>query len=110
MVWKKDKIGKGCYSRENGEILVIGTKGAFPRPLPQNLVPMVREAPRRRHAEKPEMYYEMLEKYYPGYAKVELFCRSVREGWAAWGNEIIPVGLGTSQAQAQDTQQQQEAA
>ena len=43
--------------------------------------------PRGRHSEKPVQAYEIIEAMFPDLPKLELFCRSPRQGWAAWGNE-----------------------
>jgi N6-adenosine-specific RNA methylase IME4 len=45
------------------------------------------EAPRRKHSAKPEKVYDLIEQMYPGLSYIELFCRSPREGWDAWGNQ-----------------------
>ena len=48
---------------------------------------VMREAS-RRHSQKPECAYEMLESMFPDAAKLELFARAERQGWDAWGNEV----------------------
>ena len=45
------------------------------------------EAPRGRHSEKPETFYELIEDYYPNIPKIELNARGLRAGWDAWGFE-----------------------
>ena len=42
----------------------------------------------RRHSQKPECAYQILELLFPQAEKLELFARSHRSGWDAWGNEI----------------------
>jgi N6-adenosine-specific RNA methylase IME4 len=42
----------------------------------------------RRHSQKPEAAYRMIENFYPNENKLELFARSKRIGWDCWGNEI----------------------
>lgn len=42
----------------------------------------------RRHSQKPECAYRMLEEMFPGAEKLELFARAERPGWDAWGNEV----------------------
>lgn len=87
MVWVKDKIGMGYYARQRHELLLIGTRGNLPTPLPSNRPDSVITAPRGKHSEKPVEAYELIEKMYPEYRKIELFSRSVREGWHGWGNQ-----------------------
>jgi len=103
MVWVKDDCGKGCYSRENAELLIIATKGALPRPLPEHLEATAVFAPREEHAKKPEKFYEIIETYYCEYRRVELFSRCPRPGWGCWGNEVIPVGEEELQKQDEET-------
>jgi ParB-like chromosome segregation protein Spo0J len=38
-------------------------------------------------ARKPVEAYEMIERMYPDLPRIELFSRSPREGWVAWGNQ-----------------------
>ena len=87
MVWVKDRIGMGYWARSQHELLLIGTRGNFPAPSKAKCVSSIIEAPRRKHSEKPVQCAELLETLYPDMAKIELFCRSPREGWAVWGYE-----------------------
>jgi N6-adenosine-specific RNA methylase IME4 len=41
-----------------------------------------------KHSKKPMCAYELIEKLYPNYKKIELFARNKREGWDAWGNGV----------------------
>ena len=41
----------------------------------------------KRHSEKPDAAYELVESVSPG-PRLELFARRVRNGWATWGNEV----------------------
>ena len=55
-----------------------------------------REAPRkgptrREHSRKPDEFYERVERLYSG-PFLNLFARSERPGWAAWGNEVGKFG------------------
>lgn len=54
-------------------------RGAFPT--------VMREAS-RRHSQKPECAYEMIESMFPDAKKLELFARETRHGWDCWGNEV----------------------
>ena len=87
MVWVKDKIGMGYWARSQHELLLIGTRGNFSPPSNAKRVSSIIEAPRRKHSEKPLQFAELLESLYPDMAKIELFCRSPREGWTVWGYE-----------------------
>ncbi len=87
MVWVKDKIGMGYHARNRHEILLIAKRGALPPPSPSNRPDSVVEAPRTAHSAKPSDFYTIIERMYPGLPKVELFSRSPRQGWDAWGFE-----------------------
>jgi N6-adenosine-specific RNA methylase IME4 len=87
MVWVKDKIGMGYYTRQRHELLLIGRRGDYPVPEPGVRPDSVIEAPRGRHSEKPSLVYDLVEAMYPAASKLEMFARRQRPGWTAWGNE-----------------------
>lgn len=87
MAWVKDKIGMGYYVRNKHELLLIARRGALPVPLPSARPSSVVEAPRNAHSAKPHEFYDLIEQMYPDHPKVELFCRTPRKGWTAWGNQ-----------------------
>lgn len=87
MVWVKDRIGMGYHARNRHEILLIAKRGQLAPPDPSNRPDSVLEAPRLEHSAKPHDYYDLIERMYPGLPKIELFSRSPRAGWAAWGNQ-----------------------
>jgi N6-adenosine-specific RNA methylase IME4 len=88
-VWVKDKIGIGCYARNQHELLLVAKRGKIPLPPPETRVSSVIEAPRGAHSEKPHVVYDIIEAHYPTLAKIELFARNLRDGWVPWGNEIV---------------------
>lgn len=59
-----------------------------PIPLGDEGVPNVILAPRRAHSQKPEEVRDFIDRLYPAASKLELFARSERPGWDAWGNEV----------------------
>lgn len=87
MVWVKDKIGMGYHARNKHEILLIAKRGQLAPPEPVNRPASVVESPRQKHSAKPAEFYDLIERMYPALPKIELFSRSPREGWTAWGNE-----------------------
>jgi N6-adenosine-specific RNA methylase IME4 len=101
MVWDKQSIGMGIYVRQQHELLVIASHGAPITATPSTLPASVFSIPRGKHSEKPKIVYEFIERMYPGLPKIELFARSRRAGWDAWGNEVesdedlstVPVSL-----------------
>lgn len=87
MVWDKQKIGMGYHARNQHEILLICKRGEIPPPQAGTQPSSIYSEPRGRHSAKPQFFYEMIEAAYPGLAKIELFCRSPRDGWSVWGNQ-----------------------
>lgn len=92
MVWVKDKIGMGYYARQQHELLLIAKRGQPLLPAPANRPPSVFYGERGEHSAKPERAYELIEAMYPEYERadefsdfVELFARTKRAGWDAWG-------------------------
>lgn len=87
IVWVKDKIGMGYHARSQHEILLICKRGSIPPPAVADRVSSVVFADRSAHSAKPAAFYELIESFYPSLPKIELFCRSPRDGWAVWGNQ-----------------------
>lgn len=88
LVWVKDRIGMGYWARQRHELLLIAKRGQMSPPAESDRPDSVIEAPRGRHSAKPESVYELIERIWPNGAWVELFSRSPREGWAAFGNQL----------------------
>lgn len=42
----------------------------------------------KKHSQKPEIAYQIIEKMYPSSNKLELFARKKRKNWDVWGNEV----------------------
>lgn len=88
LVWVKPSPGLGRRIRNQHELLLLGVKGGFPCPSGSDVPASVVTADRGRHSEKPEIFYELIERMYPACPKLELFARtSARPGWTVWGNE-----------------------
>jgi N6-adenosine-specific RNA methylase IME4 len=87
-VWVKDKIGLGFWFRNRHEILLVATQGEVRAPVHGTQWESVIEAPRStRHSQKPVEGYELIEAYFPGLPKLEMFARNDRAGWDCWGDE-----------------------
>lgn len=87
LVWDKEVIGMGYHARNQHEILLVAKRGNIPPPEAGKQPSSVHRERRAEHSAKPEFYYEMMEAAYPQLPKIELFCRSPRDGWAVWGNQ-----------------------
>lgn len=42
----------------------------------------------KRHSQKPEIAYQIIERLYPDLSKIELYARNERVGWDSWGNQV----------------------
>lgn len=89
MVWLKSRIGTGYWFRNQHELLLVGTKGDIPAPLPGTQYNSVHSADTGKHSEKPSKFYEIIEDMFPRVAHCELFAREPRLGWSSWGAELI---------------------
>lgn len=87
MVWDKEIIGMGYHARNQHESLLIAKRGTIPPPTAGTQPSSVYRERRGAHSAKPIHYYEMIEAAYPQLPKIELFCRSPRDGWSVWGNQ-----------------------
>jgi N6-adenosine-specific RNA methylase IME4 len=87
MVWVKPQIGMGYYARSQHELLLIGTLGSLPAPLPENRPSSVIDGRRTEHSAKPDMR-PVLDGMYPDLWKRELFSRRPADGlWLTHGLE-----------------------
>jgi N6-adenosine-specific RNA methylase IME4 len=99
IVWRKDRIGTGYWSRNRHEHLLIATRGDIPAPIMGDQCESVIDAKVGKHSAKPEDFRDVIDNYYPGVTKLELFSRgAAAEGWDTWGNEAVgaSAGVGTS--------------
>lgn len=91
LVWDKEVIGMGYHARNQHEILLVAKRGEIPPPEAGKQPASVHRERRGEHSAKPAFYYEMIEAAYPQLPKIELFSRSPRQGWGAWGNQAEAV-------------------
>ena len=93
LVWRKvypgGRLGPGYWSRIDHELLLIGTRGRVPAPALGGQWPhSVIDAPwTGEHSEKPAIFHEIIEHYFPTLPKIELNARRARPGWDLWGYE-----------------------
>jgi N6-adenosine-specific RNA methylase IME4 len=87
-VWDKELIGSGYWFRGQHEILLVGVKGKFSPPIPENRESSVYREKRTQHSKKPTHYYEWIEKAFPNQRYLEMFSRNTfNEKWSVWGNQ-----------------------
>lgn len=86
-VWRKDRLGTGFWFRNVHELLLVGTRGNIPAPAMGTQFESVIDAPAGKHSVKPDVFYEIIESYFPTLPKIELNARRTRPNWDAWGLE-----------------------
>jgi N6-adenosine-specific RNA methylase IME4 len=71
------------------EFVLAGSPVEKGRPLPlaDESIRQVVLAPKREHSRKPDEVQERIELMYPTATNLEMFARSRRDGWDAWGDE-----------------------
>lgn len=79
------KLAMGYWSRNGGEIAALFTRGS-PKRLSKGVEQII-HCPRGAHSAKPDLQYERIEALVGG-PYLELFARSARPNWSAWGNEV----------------------
>lgn len=90
VVWEKDRLGTGYWFRNMHEILLVGTRGSIPAPAPGEQWHSVIKSAVGEHSEKPEVFAELIEHYYPNLPKIELYRRGEpRTDWKGWGLENV---------------------
>ena len=77
-------VGLGHTTRKSSELCLLAKRGK-PKRLDRNVHEIIFAA-RREHSRKPDEAARRMEKLYPG-PKLEIFARTSRPGWTAWGNE-----------------------
>jgi N6-adenosine-specific RNA methylase IME4 len=87
-IWDKEIIGMGYWFRGQHELLLVGVKGKFRTPDPENRVSSVFREKRSEHSKKPVYYYELIERMFPNMRYLEMFSRNKHnEKWNVWGNQ-----------------------
>lgn len=82
LTWIKPHYGVGNYFRSQTEHVMFGVKGQ--QSLKRHDVGTWFEAPCKKHSEKPDEFYRLVESCsYAPY--IDIFGRREREGWSVWG-------------------------
>lgn len=87
LIWTKNRAGNGYWFRNRHELLLVGTRGNIPAPAMGTQFDSVIDAPLGAHSEKPDAFYDVIERYFPTLPKIELNARRARPGWTSWGLE-----------------------
>lgn len=95
LVWAKGRgkddirIGVGFYYRHACEFILFCTRGSLS--VLNHDQPNIFFAPRRGHSEKPDSFYDMVERMsHPPY--LDVFTRKQRMGWDTFGDEAFNFG------------------
>ena len=95
LTWCKPGLGAGRFQCNTEHILVC-RKGDRKDNAFQMTGGTWFKWARGKHSEKPEEFFNLVEKCSPG-PYLELFSRKKREGWSVWGNEVdSDISLTTS--------------
>jgi N6-adenosine-specific RNA methylase IME4 len=81
------KISMGYYTRKQVEPVWLFKRGNG-LPVLSHAVRQLIVAPPREHSRKPAEAAERLEALFGEVTRLEMFCRTPRAGWTAWGNEV----------------------
>jgi len=86
-IWHKDRAGWGVYNHSCHEQLLLGVK--VPSVPAIHNQPSCNFFPVQDHSHKPEEYYAIIERMYPGRDYLELFARkrTTHKGWYIFGDE-----------------------
>jgi N6-adenosine-specific RNA methylase IME4 len=79
--------GIGAWFVHVSQTCLFGYKGKCVFPLERYKRNVIQTGPPKRHSEKPEAAFALIEAVSPG-PRIELFARRARPGWTVWGNEV----------------------
>jgi ParB/RepB/Spo0J family partition protein len=85
LTWVKDRMGTGEWLRGRTEHCLMAIRGRPTVTLRDQTTAI--DGPLRDHSRKPEAFYSLVESLCPG-SRLEMFARTPREGWSAYGNEV----------------------
>jgi len=85
LTWVKHKMGTGDWLRGKTEHCLLAVRGK-PTVLLTNQTTVL-TAPSGKHSEKPQQFYDFVEKLCPG-SKLDVFARQKRKGWKSHGIEV----------------------
>jgi site-specific DNA-methyltransferase (adenine-specific) len=82
----KPFFGVGYYAKSNAEVCLLGIKGKMK--TVSNKVSSIIMSPRREHSRKPDEARERIVELFGDLPRVELFARSIANGWDSHGDEV----------------------
>jgi N6-adenosine-specific RNA methylase IME4 len=95
LTWAKTgSLGMGWWFRGATEHVLFCARPGAPSIGAALREPNLFTAPRRRHSEKPGVFFDLVERVSPG-PRAELFARQPRLGWDSWGHGYEAARLPT---------------
>jgi N6-adenosine-specific RNA methylase IME4 len=101
--WLKPS-GQGNWFIHRTQTMLFGYRERCRFPLARYVPNFFRTGDPKRHSEKPEESFMLVESISPG-PRIELFARRRREGWHSWGNELESDIWSPAQSSSDVTQQ-----
>jgi N6-adenosine-specific RNA methylase IME4 len=92
LVWikgtpEKLHFGMGRYVRAAHETCLVAARGRAAALVADHSIRSVFFAPTGLHSQKPDAFYEIAERLFPG-PRIELFARKLRPGWHQRGRQL----------------------
>lgn len=87
-IWNKMSTNPGYYTLTETEPVLCFKRGRIPQPRGSRNERQLVNEQRLRHSEKPQEVYSRIHRMFPKQKKLELFARSRRPHFDAWGDEI----------------------
>ena len=88
LTWVKDKMGTGDWLRGKTEHCLLAVRGKPTVSLTTQTTVLV--APRGKHSEKPQQFYDLVATLCPG-SRLDVFARQKRKDWSAYGVGLSPI-------------------
>jgi len=91
MVWNKVTGIPACFTIRYGhEYLLYMYKGKLTKVATEERgkIHSVFTEQVKKHSQKPEISYQIIERLYPNCEKIEMYARQRRNGWDSWGDEV----------------------
>ena len=88
-VWDKQLHNPGRYTISQCELCLLFKQGKIPSPRGRrNVMQLVSERRSKTHSTKPKTVRDGIQAMFPFQPKIELFARTIVDGWDAWGLEL----------------------
>ena len=77
----------GNYTLQGIELCLLAIKGSME--TKDRTVRQVQMIPRLFHSKKPDIIADEIVRLFGDLPRIELFCRTPKDGWGVWGNEVV---------------------